>query len=241
MFAHYYHLQHLQFQEDLAYWQSLASMYSHPILELGCGTGRITIPLAKLGYAVTAIDYDDKMIAVFKQQTYDDKNINLILGDFLTSSYQQQFPLILLPCNTYSLLSSDERKQLLEKVDASLEKFGCFAFSIPNPQMIESLPIESEPEIEMSILHPVSNQPVQISSGWKKEKNQITFTWIYDHLLPTGEIEREGISLTHQISPIEIYFSELESQGFQYNYYGDFERNPFNEDSNYLIIEAKKR
>ena len=49
--------------QDLPFWTAQANRYGGPVLELACGTGRIAIPLAKEGFAVTGIDLSRAMLA----------------------------------------------------------------------------------------------------------------------------------------------------------------------------------
>ena len=50
-------------QDDLPFWLAQAARYGDPILELGCGTGRVSIPLAQAGHQVTGIDMAEDMLA----------------------------------------------------------------------------------------------------------------------------------------------------------------------------------
>ena len=45
-----YHAHHNRHLEDLPFWLDLAAQTGDPLLELGCGTGRVLIPLAQAGY-----------------------------------------------------------------------------------------------------------------------------------------------------------------------------------------------
>ena len=49
--------------KDIAFYLDRARMTGGPVLELGCGTGRVTILLAKAGYEVWGIDFSETMLA----------------------------------------------------------------------------------------------------------------------------------------------------------------------------------
>jgi len=61
--ARYYDLENADFTEDLDYWLELADEAGDPILELGCGTGRVLLNLARRGHAVTGLDNSPEMLA----------------------------------------------------------------------------------------------------------------------------------------------------------------------------------
>jgi 2-polyprenyl-3-methyl-5-hydroxy-6-metoxy-1,4-benzoquinol methylase len=57
-----YDLEHAEFDDDIELYLRLAEVVGDPILELGCGTGRVLAPLAEAGYRVTGIDLSRPML-----------------------------------------------------------------------------------------------------------------------------------------------------------------------------------
>ena len=55
-FARFYDLDYDSFQDDVAFYLGLAEHTGGPLLELGCGTGRLLIPLARAGFEITGVD-----------------------------------------------------------------------------------------------------------------------------------------------------------------------------------------
>ena len=68
-FPKLYQAQHSEYQEDIPFWLVLASEQGSPILELGCGTGRVLHPLAEAGYTCYGLDHDPGMLAMVKQHS----------------------------------------------------------------------------------------------------------------------------------------------------------------------------
>ena len=62
MFPTLYHAHHGQYQEDLPFWLKLANQQGGPVLELGCGTGRVLLPLARGGFQTVGLDNDLEML-----------------------------------------------------------------------------------------------------------------------------------------------------------------------------------
>ena len=53
-------------EKDILFWLNIAKQYGDSILELGCGTGRITIPLIEAGFNVTGLDISESMLSLAK-------------------------------------------------------------------------------------------------------------------------------------------------------------------------------
>jgi hypothetical protein len=121
-----------------------------------------------------------------------------------------------------------------------LRENGIFAASVPNPILLESLPENQDPSLEEVFYHPVSGNPVQVSSSWTRTPEDITLNWIYDHLLPDGNVERHIASSRHVISSLDDYEADYESSGFQLEMiYGDFDGSPYSSKSPYLLLVAR--
>jgi SAM-dependent methyltransferase len=66
--AAWYDLLHADYDEDLGLWLSFAGRSERPLLEVGCGTGRVAIPLARAGHQVTGIDASAAMLAKARER-----------------------------------------------------------------------------------------------------------------------------------------------------------------------------
>jgi len=82
------------------YWLGIAERYGGPILELGCGTGNITIPLAEAGFEAAGLDNAQEMLAYAdiksKQAGVDVRFVHANMMDF---AIDERFALIMLPSN----------------------------------------------------------------------------------------------------------------------------------------------
>jgi SAM-dependent methyltransferase len=237
-----YHLHHQEYNEDLPFWRGLAAKQGGPILELGCGTGRVLLDLAQVGYSVVGLDNDPEMLAFLRERLEDGdyQDVSLVEADMTDFSLNRQFPLVILPCNTYSTLDASQRKSALEAVSRHLTPGGVFAASLPNPAWLAELPAEGDPEEEIVFDHPESGNPVQVSSAWVREEDVVRMTWHYDHLQLDGNVTRLSITMSHCLTSAEEYISEFEAQGFDVEMYGDFEGGGYGEESVYLVLVGVK-
>ena len=229
MFPTLYHAHHNQYQEDIPLWLDLARRQGGPLLELGCGTGRVLIPMAQAGYQVVGLDNDLEMLR-FLQHTLPPAlhPAPLLFAASLTDFHLvQRFPLVLLPCNTWSVLGAEQRKRALRCIVQHLALGGVFAASLPNPDFMRTLPASSEADVEETFTHPLSGNPVQVSSAWQRTRQTFTVTWHYDHLLPDGGVERLTVTACHDLLPPEAYLAELRQAGLRIQaLYGEFDGSP---------------
>lgn len=232
-----YHAHHSRYTDDLPFWLDLASRLGGPILELGCGSGRVLVPLAQSRHVVFGLDHDLGMLRFLRQQI----PLDVFQADLAAFHLHRSFALILVPCNTWSILTPTIRLRSLSCILRHLRPGGCFAASLPNPALLAALPRRAEPEIEEEFTHPETGNPVQVSSAWRRGERFFTVTWVYDQLLPDGTIERETVKLRHELLPASTYLEELTASGFEPGtIYGNFDRTPYTTDSPELILTAFK-
>lgn len=234
-----YHTHHSLHPEDLPFWSDLAAQAHGPILELGCGTGRVLLHLAQEGHTVYGLDHDFAMLSFLHRRipTGLAGRVHILQADFAHLNIRQRFALAIMPCNTYSTLSQEIRQALLSALRQFLLPDGCFAFSMPNPAMLRRLPRRSEAQVEEIFTHPTSGEPVQVSSAWQRSRQFFTVTWHYDHLLPDGAVQRLSAAIQHNLIPVQIYLDELHAAGLQpVTIYGDYALSPFAETSANAIV-----
>jgi SAM-dependent methyltransferase len=242
MFPLLYHAQHQNYVEDLPFWLGLAAAQGSPVLELGCGSGRVLLPLYQAGYRLAGIDNDAGMLTLLKTHLPAalQSGINLLLADIARIPLAGQFSLIVMPCNTLSTLTREAQADALSGVCALLRRGGLFAVSLPNPELLRRMPPHSDPEIEDTFRHPLTGEPVQVSSAWEKGSGELVVTWHYDHLLPDGRVERLTAQVRHRLDSLQDYLDACNAAGLRVErLYGDFNSSAYQPDSESLIILAR--
>ena len=118
------------YSADLGLWEELAEAAAGPVLDLGCGTGRVALHLARRGHEVVAVDREPALIdelgaravGVPAEGTVADAR-NLDLG--------REFPLALAPMQLLQLLADEaERRRCLEAIARHLSPGGLAALAI---------------------------------------------------------------------------------------------------------------
>jgi SAM-dependent methyltransferase len=229
--------------EDLPFWLGLARRAGSPILELGCGTGRLLVPLATAGFSVYGLDREPVWLAFMRSRLRPgtDAASQVFAADMSAYHLARRFALILLPCNTFSTLSPTKRRAALACIRRQLAPDGLFAASLPNPGVLSRLPRTGESEIEEEFTHPITGNPVQVSSAWERTGEQFILWWHYDHLLPDGRVERQTIETRHALSSTTEYVRDLASAGLEIvESYGNYEKAPAARDAPYWIFIASQ-
>jgi len=120
--------------DDVEFWLAEAALAHGPILELGCGTGRITIPLASNGFKVTGLDVSEPMLRRARAKGSDEGvGVTWCRGDMREFALSERYALIFCPFGTFNHLRHDEVGQCLSLVRDHLLPEGNFALDTFGP------------------------------------------------------------------------------------------------------------
>jgi ubiquinone/menaquinone biosynthesis C-methylase UbiE len=139
-----YDLEHLGDDEDIQFYVSLArTLKPKSVLELACGTGRITIPLAeegaRSGYSIVGLDTEPAMLRQAAQKVQRlpaavRKRISLVKGDMRTWGRSQPFDLIVIPCSSIShVLELQDQLAIWDRARKNLSPGGRFVVETTMP------------------------------------------------------------------------------------------------------------
>ncbi len=122
-------------------------------LELGIGTGRIALPLARRGVRVHGIDLSEAMVAQLRAKPGAEQ-IGVTIGDFATTTVDTTFSVAYLVANTImNLTTQDEQVACFQNVSAHLEPGGCFVIEVLVPELRRLPPGETFRPFDVSPGH----------------------------------------------------------------------------------------
>ena len=117
---------------DLPLWRELAAAEDGPVLDLGAGTGRVTLDLARHGHEVWALDVDAALLAALEARA-EGLAVRTRLADARTFDLGRRFGLVLAPMQTVQLLGgAADRAAMLACVRRHLAPGGLFAAALAN-------------------------------------------------------------------------------------------------------------
>ncbi len=112
------------YREDLPFWRALAAETGGPVLDIGAGTGRVTVDLVAAGFDVVALDVEPALLAALAHRA----NVETVIADACAFDLDRRFGLIIAPMQTLQLL--DDRIAFLRRALAHLRPGGLLAAAI---------------------------------------------------------------------------------------------------------------
>src|SRR5688500_4577627 len=143
LLARYYELEYARYADDIDFYVQYALAMDPeqrlPLLELGCGTGRVSLALAEAGFSVVAVDRSAAMIEMLDEKARRlgvDERVKTLLGDMadLAALPAHGFTLAFCALNTFAYLqTTEEQIALLRAVSARLIQHGILILDLTAP------------------------------------------------------------------------------------------------------------
>jgi len=249
--AAYYDIVHDQLTEDLDFVLTLAQEYGGPILELGCGTGRLVLPLVLAGHFVTGIDNEQSMLDLALQRLNREteeiqQRAALHLDDirsFSLPSAASNYRLAIFSYNTLLHFQAGEIVKTLRRVKRCLAKDGLLFVDVANPYSIEDDIYEDYPVLEDRFTNPTTGETVvQMSHSRLDSMRQcLHTTWYFESQEVSEQLsDRVSVEMDYWYQFPHQLELMLQQSGFRLEQVmGDYDRTGFNEESSRLLIFAR--
>lgn len=252
IWAHIYDLHYEGYEEDTPFYVGEAERATPPVLELACGTGRVTIPIAQAGVEVVGLDSPPEMLAVAQKKMVQlspevKERIRLLEGDMRDFSLDGRFGLIMIPFRSFLLLLSvKDQKQALRNIYRHLRPDGRLALNIFVPDLgiiaSHSSPLGEPLKRMKEVKDPETGHRLII---WET-RHYDQHRQIIENLFLYEELEETGVVVKRTYRPLRlrwVYRYEMEHLldlcGFQVEgLYGGFDRRPFDADSREMVWVA---
>ena len=150
--------------QRIAFYCDLARTVGGPVLEIACGSGLVTIPVAAQGLEVTGVDLARPMLEhACRKARSQDLNIRWVEADARSFALGTQYQFIFITGNAFqAFLRREDQEALLASVKRHLAPQGVFAFETRNPSGHE-LTNQAEEEFDQSYIS-VEGHKVSVSS-----------------------------------------------------------------------------
>lgn len=247
-FAAYYDADYRGYDDDIDLILTLADECGDPILELGCGTGRLLVPLALQGHAVTGVDLSPALLAIARTRTLEldlGHLVELRQDDMRTVSLpQHDYGLAFCTSNTLMHLAQPaDQMAALANAHRHLRPGGRLLIDLFNPDVPRLAAVDGVQELadqwrdEATGAHVL--KWVVRSVDWATQVQETIF--IYEETLPDGGSRRT-------VCPFRLRFLwrheaelMLKTAGFTLEaIWGDFEGGSYDAASDHLILLGRK-
>lgn len=116
-----------RYAADLGLWRELAARERGPVLDVGAGTGRVTLDLARAGHRVTALDVEPQLLGALRDRA-GELPVTTVVADARDFDLGERFGLVIVPMQTVQLL--DDRAGFLAAARRHLAPGGLLAIAI---------------------------------------------------------------------------------------------------------------
>ena len=234
----------LDFYHELA---REAKSRKQSILEVACGTGRVSIHLAEEGVEIVGTDLDAAMLEVARSKS---ARVGWIQGDIRTLDLGEAFGLIMVPGHSFQfMLTPEDQVKALETFERHLEPGGILVIHLDH-QSVDWLgdlldALGGKSEHGKYVIHPHTEHTIHKSNAWTHEPSTQTAKVI----TRCDEIgEDNSVVQTWERSPMAlhcVFRFEMEHllarTAFEIQaVYGDFTKNELNDASSEMIWVARK-
>ncbi len=243
----YYSLTYGTRCHDVEYYVRRARELGGPVLEYGCGNGRITLPLAKAGLSVVGVELSQPMLTDLQTRLSKGfpkhrERIELVRGDMREVRLARQFPLVIAPFNVLlHLYEPSDVLAFFARVREHLAPGGRFIFDVSVPQP-EDLCRDPDERFEAPrFQHPDTGTWVGYSERFEYDPlRQLLLVWM--EFTPEDGSEPWTIPLTHrQFFPRELeLLLELGGLG-DVRRFADFTDQAPDYDVDSMVIDCTRR
>jgi len=241
-----YDLAYQSYDEDLPLYEEFARRGESPSLELGVGTGRVALHLARKGFAVVGLDSSMRMLARLEAALDAEtaKRLRLVEGDMRDFDLGgEKFDLAFCALDTFEhLLTNQDQLAALRRVAKHLAPGGVF---VTEMRSLTAVDWSSEPSpLRLEWVRPdpaTGEQVAKLSSVVSSRARQLTTsTLIFDRSGADGAVRRRTFDVTLRATGRYEMEMLLERAGLRLAaVYGGTDLSPFDDDSDTMVIVAK--
>ena len=245
--ARLYDLDDGRLSADIPLYLGFARKTGNPVLELGVGSGRIALPLARAGFQLTGIDVSRPMLARARERIMRaglSHSIELIQADFCAPPLvSERFAFAFCAYNAFlHLIEGQEQMQALRAWRRVLRPGGLLVIDVENPQLegLALLALQQGFEPEETLTDPDTGEEIHKSTRAQVDLTDQTlrFRRLYQGRNETGAWEVEQSFEIRILFQRELALLLTCAEFDDLRFYGDYDLTPWEPDSPRLIAVA---
>jgi SAM-dependent methyltransferase len=240
---HYDFLATFTAPDDLSWYRDLLARFGSPVLELGCGTGRVSLPLAEAGADVTGLDLSRELLAHARLKA---KGLGLDVvwqeGDLRTFELGRAFSLVLLPYNAFNhLLTLDDVRHCFRAVQRHMDRSARFVIDTFQPSLSFLSECHGEPRRICAYVDPDGRGRVVMTE--RNDYDPATqVNRVHWHYEINGRADARVDELVMRIVFPQELDALIELSGFVIeDKWGDYDQSPFGSTSPKQLVVCRRR
>ena len=231
-------------RRDVKFWQSMAQRANGPILELGCGTGRVTIPVARTGARIIGIDRSAEMLgrALKRSRRTRSHRPAWLRGDIRVLPFRDsvRFDLVMAPYGILqSLVRESDLKATLASVERVLERGGIFGVDL-----VPDLPVwkEYRDKVRFRGLRRGGKSRITLVESVRQDRAKKLTIFDQEYVEQRGRARTSRrFSLVFRTLTVPQMTRRLENAGFRIKaVLGDYSGRPWDRRADVWLILAEK-
>lgn len=239
--------------EDIRFWQEEAQVAGSPILELGCGSGRLCLPIARDGLSIYGIDNSPEMLRLLERKVAKEPErtqtfVAWELGDMRSFDTQlRQYMMIFIAFSALQYLHDrDDQRVVFTKAHSALKENGVFIVDVfnPNPEFIQEWgkPLFLE-EVNGSSSNDSSIQWFCVPESYDANSKVLTMPNLFRiHRDNVPEPEVILIPAQYYCFTSEELKTLFEETGFEdIQTFGDYDKSTLTQNSRKIIMSGRKK
>ncbi|MDP8267217.1 MAG: class I SAM-dependent methyltransferase [Candidatus Tenebribacter davisii] len=235
-------------KDDIDFYLKYADELKGNVLEIGCGTGRITIPLARAEHKVWGLDVSQPMLEILVEKLKSESettviNLNVLSGDMRNFSLNEKFKLIFIPFRTFqSLITDKDQYDCLQCCQNHLEDDGLFIVNVF--KLLEGHLDESWVQPE-KIDYETTKNGITVKRTHIRErvdlKNQVIYPTLIYYVTEDGKTEKFYEYLAMKYYYVDQLRELMQQNGFEViNEFGYYNKCSM-EDGGEIIFVCRKK
>ncbi len=243
--ARFFDLEYAGEADELAILEAYAKRTGGPLLELGCGTGRLLLPLAGAGYDVDGVDLSPAMLSIARAKSEAaglSSRVHLLQGDFRDAPLRGPYEFAFCVMNTFlHLLSLADQLRALRHWRKHLAPRGLLLLDVLHPDVGQLANLDGRLEWDRTWTDPDTGATVMkwITRTVDLAEQTLHVTTLYDEVEPDDRLRRTIVP--YDLRYLWRFEAELllDKAGFRLEgVYGDWDLGPFDDESDRMILVA---
>jgi ubiquinone/menaquinone biosynthesis C-methylase UbiE len=243
-FARLYDLEHQDFRDDMLFYQNLAARCDGPVLELGCGSGRVSVPLAQAGAEVTGVDRSQEMLALASRRAAEHgvaERVRFEQRDVRSMSFDAAYALALYPLNGFLHLPTPaDQLCALRNACRALLPGGLLTIDVGNPHAVFTAQHDGQLLLRRRFTAPEGGQGTSYAiSETDLAAQRQHMTLLYDEVGADGILRRTTVETVLRFVYRYEMVQLLERVGLLVDaVYGNYDLDPYETDSEIMLFVA---